>query len=83
MDRDWIILLLIGVFVGALASRVSSRGGFGFIGDVVAGMLGAIAGVWLLPKIGFYPGSGMTRLAINAVLGSVILLAVVRLIRRL
>jgi len=82
-DRDLIILLLIGVVVGVIANRVAGRGGLGLIGDMIAGALGAFAGVWLLPKIGFHPGTGLIRLSISAALGSVILLGVVRVIRRL
>ncbi len=58
-------------------------GGLGIIGDLVVGILGAFIAAWLLPKLGIRLGTGIVRQIIDATLGAVILLAVVRLVRRL
>ena len=57
--------------------------GLGIIGDLVVGILGAFIAAWLLPKLGIRLGTGIVRQIIDATLGAVILLALVRLVRRL
>jgi hypothetical protein len=42
----------------------------------------AFIAAWLLPKLGLRLGSGIVRQIIDATLGAVILLALVRLVRR-
>ena len=40
----WIGWIIIGGIAGALAGRVMRGGGFGILGDIVVGILGAILG---------------------------------------
>ena len=56
--------------------------GFGLIGDIVVGIVGAFIAGWLLPRIGIAIGGGIVAAIINAVIGAVILLLVIRLVRR-
>jgi uncharacterized membrane protein YeaQ/YmgE (transglycosylase-associated protein family) len=79
-----IIFLLVGLVAGWLAGKLIRGGGFGLIGDMVIGVLGAIIGGYLLPKVGL--GHLVTVPIINqivvATIGAVILLLLLRLIRR-
>jgi uncharacterized membrane protein YeaQ/YmgE (transglycosylase-associated protein family) len=79
-----IIFLLVGLIAGWLAGKLIRGGGFGLIGDMVIGVLGAIIGGYLLPKAGL--GHLVTVPIINqivvATIGAVILLLLLRLVRR-
>jgi uncharacterized membrane protein YeaQ/YmgE (transglycosylase-associated protein family) len=55
-------------------------GGFGLIGDLIVGVVGAFIGDWLLPRLGVHLGSGIVALIVDATLGAVVLLVIVRLI---
>jgi len=79
-----VIFLLVGLVAGWLAGKLVRGGGYGLIGDMVIGVLGAIIGGFLLPKVGL--GALVTVPIINAIvvatIGAVILLLVLRLIKR-
>ncbi len=74
--------LVIGAIAGWLAGQIVSGGGFGLVGDIVVGIIGAVIAGWLLPRVGLYIGGGFIAEIINAVIGAVILLIVVRLVKR-
>ena len=61
---------------------VVKGGGFGLIGDIVVGIVGAIIAGWLLPQLGIVIGSGIIAAIIDAFIGAVILLIIIRLIKR-
>jgi uncharacterized membrane protein YeaQ/YmgE (transglycosylase-associated protein family) len=44
-----IVWLVIGAIAGWLAGQVVTGGGFGLVGDIIVGIIGAIVGGWLLP----------------------------------
>jgi uncharacterized membrane protein YeaQ/YmgE (transglycosylase-associated protein family) len=46
-----ILILAVGVVAGWLAGQIVRGGGFGFVGDLVVGILGAFIGSWLLPRL--------------------------------
>jgi uncharacterized membrane protein YeaQ/YmgE (transglycosylase-associated protein family) len=56
--------------------------GFGLIGDLIIGVVGAFIGDWLLPQIGIHLGTGIVSAIINATIGAVLLLLVVGLLQR-
>ena len=62
---------------------VVKGGGFGLIGDIVVGIVGAFIAGWLLPQIGIpLIGGGIVGAIIDAFIGAVILLVIIRLIKR-
>ena len=77
-----LIWLLVGAVAGWLAGTLVKGGGFGLIGDVVVGILGAFIGGWFLPKLGVHFAAGMIGEIITATIGAVVLLLVLRLLRR-
>lgn len=77
-----ITLLLVGAIAGWLAGQIVRGYGFGLIGNIVVGIIGAVIGAWLLPKVGLVIGGGLIAWIINATLGAVILLFVIGLIKR-
>ena len=73
----WVI---IGAIAGWLAGLIVKGYGFGLIGNIVVGILGAgIAGI-LAPKLGLYTASTGGNI-IAATLGALILLVLVGVIR--
>ncbi|ADJ22809.1 Transglycosylase-associated protein [Hyphomicrobium denitrificans ATCC 51888] len=85
MDIDLqslIIWLLIGAIAGWLAGQIMKGGGFGLVGDIIVGIVGAfIAGI-LFPRLGFAFGNPLVGSIIAAVVGACLLLFILRLVRR-
>ena len=74
----WVI---IGAIAGWLAGLIVKGYGFGLIGNIVVGILGAgIAGI-LAPQLGLYTASTGGNI-VAATLGALILLVLVGVIRR-
>jgi uncharacterized membrane protein YeaQ/YmgE (transglycosylase-associated protein family) len=77
-----LILLLIGAVAGFLAGIVVEGYGFGVVGNIVVGIIGAVLGGWLLPQLGLYPGGNLTGQIISATAGAVVLLLLISFVRR-
>jgi len=77
-----LIFIVVGAVAGWLAGLVVRGRGFGLIGDIVIGIIGALLASWLLPRLGIYLGPGIIYQIIEAFIGAVILLIILRLIRR-
>ena len=56
--------------------------GFGLLGDILVGIVGALIAGALFPSLGLHLGGGILGAIIAATLGAVILLLIVRLIRQ-
>jgi uncharacterized membrane protein YeaQ/YmgE (transglycosylase-associated protein family) len=76
-----IVILFVGLVAGWLAGKVVRGAGFGIIGDIVIGIIGAFISSWLFPRLGFHLGAGIVGEIIYSAIGAIILLLVVRLIR--
>jgi len=74
--------LVVGLVAGWLAGVLVKGGGFGVIGDLVVGVIGAFLGGWLFSTLGASAGGGLLGSIIVAVVGAVVLLFVVRLVKR-
>ena len=79
-NESLIVILLVGVVAGWLAGKVVDGGGFGLIGDLVVGVIGAFIGDWLLPELNIHLGVGTIALIINATLGAILLLVIIRVV---
>jgi uncharacterized membrane protein YeaQ/YmgE (transglycosylase-associated protein family) len=79
-DQGIIVILLVGLVAGWLAGKIVRGAGFGIIGDIAIGIVGAFIAAWLLPKLHIALGTGLIREIINATLGAVVLLLIVRLV---
>jgi uncharacterized membrane protein YeaQ/YmgE (transglycosylase-associated protein family) len=76
-----LVILVVGIVAGWLAGLVVKGTGFGLIGDLVIGIIGAFIGEWLLPRLHIYLGVGIVAAIISAAIGAIILLLVIKLIR--
>ena len=75
-------ILLIGAIAGWLAGLIVKGYGFGLLGNIIVGIIGAFVGTWLLGKLGVSLGGGIAGAIINAVIGAVVVLFLLGLIRR-
>lgn len=74
--------LVVGLIAGWLAGRFMKGGGYGVIGDIVLGILGAFFGGFIFSLV--LPGSsvGFVGSIVVALIGAVILIAIVRALKR-
>jgi uncharacterized membrane protein YeaQ/YmgE (transglycosylase-associated protein family) len=79
-DQGILVILLVGLVAGWLAGKIVRGAGFGLIGDICIGIVGAFIASWLLPRLHIGLGAGLVREIVNATLGAVILLLIVRLV---
>jgi uncharacterized membrane protein YeaQ/YmgE (transglycosylase-associated protein family) len=77
-----LIICLIGGVAGWLAGVIVKGHGFGVLGNIVVGIVGAFVGTWALGMLGIAIGGGMIASIINAVIGAVIVLFLIGLIKR-
>jgi uncharacterized membrane protein YeaQ/YmgE (transglycosylase-associated protein family) len=77
-----LVILLIGAIAGWLAGQIVQGTGFGLVGDIIIGIVGAFIASWLFPQLGLRLGAGIVAEIIAATIGAVLLLVIVRLVRR-
>jgi uncharacterized membrane protein YeaQ/YmgE (transglycosylase-associated protein family) len=77
-----IVFLLVGAVAGWLAGQIVRGYGFGLVGNIVVGIIGALIGGFLLTRFNVIPLSGIIGSIVFATLGAVILLFVIGLIKR-
>jgi uncharacterized membrane protein YeaQ/YmgE (transglycosylase-associated protein family) len=80
MEFLWFIL--IGLAAGWLAGQLMKGGGFGLVGDIVVGVIGALLGGVLFRTFGVSAGGGLIGTLIVATIGACVLLFLLRLIKR-
>jgi uncharacterized membrane protein YeaQ/YmgE (transglycosylase-associated protein family) len=80
MEFLWFIL--IGLAAGWLAGQLMKGGGFGIVGDIVVGVVGALLGGFLFRTFGVSAGGGLIGSLIVATIGACVLLFLLRLIKR-
>ena len=79
MNIVWFIL--IGIAAGWLAGQIMKGGGFGVLGDLIVGVIGALLGGFLFGLLGITAG-GLLGSLITATVGAIILIALLRVIKR-
>jgi uncharacterized membrane protein YeaQ/YmgE (transglycosylase-associated protein family) len=77
-----IIWLVIGAIAGWLAGVIVKGYGFGLVGNIVVGILGAVFGGWLFGVLGLGLSLGIVGTILGATVGAVLLLLLVRFVRR-
>lgn len=82
MGHGLIAWIIIGVIAGWLTGKLMKGSGFGFIMDMVVGLIGALVGGFLSSHLGFggVGQHGMIMSIIISVIGAVVLTVIIRLI---
>lgn len=79
--QSLIVFLAIGILAGFLAGKIMKGSGFGLLGDLVVGVVGAFLGGWIFGLLGI-AAYGLIGSLITALVGALVLLYVIRLIKR-
>jgi uncharacterized membrane protein YeaQ/YmgE (transglycosylase-associated protein family) len=80
MQVLWFVV--VGVVASWLAGRVMEGKGFGLLGNLVVGVLGAVLGGWLFSMVGLFAGRELLGSLIAAAAGSLGVLFFCTRIRR-
>jgi uncharacterized membrane protein YeaQ/YmgE (transglycosylase-associated protein family) len=75
-----VLFLLIGLIAGALAGRVVSGHGYGVLGDIVVGVVGAFLGGWIFTTFLGVGGGGVLMSLLMAFIGAIALLWLIRMV---
>ncbi|MDB5569611.1 MAG: Transglycosylase-associated protein [Hyphomicrobiales bacterium] len=75
-----LVIIIVGVLAGWLAGQIVRGSGFGLVGDLAIGIVGAFIGSWLLPQVGVRLGAGMVNAVVNATIGAILLLLILRVL---
>ena len=76
-----LIILAIGAVAGWLAGVIMKGGGYGLLGDIVIGIIGAFVGGFLFGLLGISAG-GLIGQIITATAGAVVLIFVLRMVKK-
>lgn len=74
--------LIIGVLAGWIAGELYKGHGFGLVGNLVVGIVGAVVGGFLFDLLNVGPGYGLVGSLVTAVVGAVVLLFLLNAFRR-
>ena len=80
-SESLLVIVLVGLAAGWLAGQIIQGTGFGLVGDLVIGVVGAFIGSWLLPQLGIHLGAGLVPAIVNATIGALVLLLIIRVLR--
>lgn len=75
-------MILVGLIAGWLAGVLMKGGGYGIIGDIVVGIVGAVVGSYLFNMFGLSSDGGFIARTIVATVGAVVLITIIRFIKR-
>ena len=77
-----ILFLLIGLSAGWLADVLVKGVGFGLLGDMIVGIVGALIGGLVFGLLNISIGGSFVGPLIAAFIGAVILLLIIKMVRR-
>jgi len=82
-QHSFLVIILVGLVAGWGAGLIVRGRGFGIIGNLVIGIVGAFVGSWLLVTLLHVDlGAGIISSIAGSVIGAVVLLVAIKLIRR-
>src|SRR5262245_33434064 len=81
--ESWLVTLAIGALVGWLAGLFLRGSGYGILGNIVVGLLGAVIGNWLFRAlhVSLALGNVLVERIIIALIGAFLLMFVISLLR--
>ena len=81
LGESLLVILVVGIIAGWLAGQFVGGTGLGLLGDLIVGIAGAFITSWIFPQVGIYLGSGIVSEIVDATIGAVLLLLIVRVVR--
>ena len=77
-----IIWIVIGAVAGWLAGKIMKGGGFGLLGNIIIGIIGAFIGGFVFGLLGITAG-GIFGSIVMATIGAILLLYIIKLIKKM
>lgn len=74
--------IIVGAIIGWIAGKLMKGGGFGFLINMVVGIIGGVVGNLIFDYLGIRIGSGFFADIITGVIGALIFLFVISLFKR-
>jgi uncharacterized membrane protein YeaQ/YmgE (transglycosylase-associated protein family) len=78
---NFIWFILIGIVAGWLAGTFMKGSGFGLVGDLILGIIGAVEGGFVFGLMGFVTTSLLGEL-VTATVGAILFIGVLHVIKR-
>ena len=78
----WLVWILVGLIAGWATGKILRGSGYGVIGDIVLGILGAVVGSWIVRLLGIRIHGGFLGTLLVAICGAVVLVVIARLLRK-
>ena len=75
-------ILLVGLIAGWATGKIMKGSGYGVLTDILLGIVGALIGSRVLGLLGIYTNGALIPSILVAIVGAIILVALVRLIRK-
>lgn len=79
---QWVVFLVVGGVIGWLAGIITIGRGFGIVGDIAVGVVGALLGGWIARSIGLSAGGSVVGVFLVALAGAMILVGLTRFVTR-
>jgi uncharacterized membrane protein YeaQ/YmgE (transglycosylase-associated protein family) len=78
----WLLFLIIGIIAGWLAGHITRGKGFGLLGNMIMGIIGAFVGGFLFGLLGL-SAHGFIGSLIAATVGAVVFIFLVRYLKKI
>ena len=79
----WLLwVVLVGLIAGWATGKIMKGSGYGPLMDIALGIVGGVIGGWIMNLLGFYTSGGLIPSILVAILGAVVLVALVRMLKR-
>lgn len=81
--NELIYVIIVGAVSGWLAGQLRQGFGFGLLGNIIIGIIGAFVGHWLLGDVLHISiGSGLLSTIITSVIGALVVLFLIGLVKK-
>jgi uncharacterized membrane protein YeaQ/YmgE (transglycosylase-associated protein family) len=75
-------VILVGLIAGWATGKIMKGSGYGVLTDILLGIVGAIVGSRVLGFLGIYSTGGFIPSILVAILGAIIIVALVRMLKK-
>jgi len=75
-------MIVVGLIAGWATGKIMKGSGYGVFTDILLGIVGALVGGRLMALLGFYTTGGLIPSIIVAIIGAVVVVAVVRALKK-
>jgi uncharacterized membrane protein YeaQ/YmgE (transglycosylase-associated protein family) len=76
----WVV---VGLVAGWATGKIMRGAGYGVLADIGLGIVGAVVGGMIVSSLGVYTSGGVIPTILVAILGAVVVVAAVRLLRKI